>query len=307
MLWATVSDIMEISIMASRSKQPKATSATHAPAHDQGESVAEIIAEIDGEAGDDGEEMMGVDAGLPQPSRTTPQTPATRSSPSQTTENQRKPVEKRATSRVWVTKVGHNDPSKIASTPSKQTKYSSPSWVTKVGHKRSLRGLSRRGSIYQFRVRVPVAIREEFGRSHVKRSLRTDNLSIAMKLPWKAAAEIDAIFPFQLQPAQVVRHGRRFRVANVRESQFWSQHGTSVPLPPRLHSASDCQYLRQRPIRWQEIYRKFTYALLISFWKILLNFKNSLSRLTRSIHNFLRNVMNFSHMFELDNLYALEH
>jgi len=64
--------------MASRSK-PKATSATHAAAHDQGESVAGIIEHIDSDAGDDGEEMMAEDAGSPQPSRTTRQTPATRS------------------------------------------------------------------------------------------------------------------------------------------------------------------------------------------------------------------------------------
>ncbi len=66
--------------MASRSKQPKATSATHAPAHDQKESVAGIIDQIDGEASDDGEEMMVLDAGSPKPAKATRQTPATRSS-----------------------------------------------------------------------------------------------------------------------------------------------------------------------------------------------------------------------------------
>ncbi|WP_425490596.1 DUF6538 domain-containing protein, partial [Novosphingobium fluoreni] len=52
-------------------------------------------------------------------------------------------------------------------------------WVTRLGHKLSHRGLSRRGSIYQFRVRVPVDLRDAVGRSHVKRSLRTDCLSSA--------------------------------------------------------------------------------------------------------------------------------
>ncbi|QJR01057.1 hypothetical protein HH800_01895 [Sphingobium yanoikuyae] len=65
--------------MATRSKQPKATSATYAPAHDQGESVGGIIEHIDGEAGDDGGEMMVLDAGSPQPARATRQSPATRS------------------------------------------------------------------------------------------------------------------------------------------------------------------------------------------------------------------------------------
>lgn len=65
--------------MTKRSK-PETASATHAPAHDQGESVVQIIDQIEGEAGDDGVEMMGVDAGSQQPTRTTRQTPATRSS-----------------------------------------------------------------------------------------------------------------------------------------------------------------------------------------------------------------------------------
>jgi hypothetical protein len=66
--------------MKSRSNKPKAASAAHAAAHDQEESVDGIIEHIDGEAGDDDEEMMMLDAGSPQPSRATRQTPATRSS-----------------------------------------------------------------------------------------------------------------------------------------------------------------------------------------------------------------------------------
>ena len=180
--------------MASRSKQPKATSATHAPAHDQEGSVAGIITDIDGEAGDDGTGMMGRDAGSGKPAKATRQSPATRSSPQQTPENQRKPAKKRVTSHVWDTKVGHNDPSNIDLTSSKQTEYLSPMWVTKVGHKRWPRGLSLRGSIYQFRVRVPADLRGEFPSSHVKRSLRTDSPSMAVRLGRRAAAEIDAMF-----------------------------------------------------------------------------------------------------------------
>ena len=180
--------------MKSRSNKPKAASAAHAAAHDQEESVDGIIEHIDGEAGDDDEEMMMLDAGSPQPSRTTRQTPATRSTPRQTPENQRKPAQKRVTSCVRDTKVGHNDPSKIDLTPSKQTKYSPPSWVTTVGHKRWPRGLSLRGSTFQFRVRVPADLRADFGCSHVKRSLRTDSPSLAMRLGRQAAAEIDIMF-----------------------------------------------------------------------------------------------------------------
>ena len=66
--------------MKSRSQKPKAASTTHAPVDDLGESVGGIIEHIDGETSDDGGEMMVLDAGSPQPSRTTRQTPATRSS-----------------------------------------------------------------------------------------------------------------------------------------------------------------------------------------------------------------------------------
>ncbi len=66
--------------------------------------------------------------------------------------------------------------------------------VTRLGHKRSVRGLSLRGSIYQFRVRVPLDLRASFGKSHVKRSLCTDSLSLAIRLARKAEFEIDAMF-----------------------------------------------------------------------------------------------------------------
>ena len=65
--------------MTKRSK-PKAVSAAHACPDDQGESVAGIIDQIEGEAGDDGVEMMGMDAGSPKPIKAPRQSPATRSS-----------------------------------------------------------------------------------------------------------------------------------------------------------------------------------------------------------------------------------
>jgi hypothetical protein len=137
--------------MKSRPK-PEAASAAHAGPDDREESVGGIIDQIDGEAGDDGEDMMVLDAGSRKLGR---QTPATRSSPSQTPENQRKPAKRQVISRVRDTKVGHNDPSKIDLTPSKETKYSSSWWVTTVGHKRWPRGLSLRGSIFDKTIQRP--------------------------------------------------------------------------------------------------------------------------------------------------------
>ncbi|WP_306452539.1 site-specific integrase [Sphingobium yanoikuyae] len=90
--------------------------------------------------------------------------------------------------------MGHNDPSKIGLILSKQTKYSSSGWVTTVGHKRWPRGLSLRGSTFQFRVRVPADLRQAMGCSHVKRSLRTDSPSLAVRLGQRLAVEIDAMF-----------------------------------------------------------------------------------------------------------------
>ena len=60
--------------MTSRSK-PEAASAADATPHDQGESVARIIDQIDSDTGDDDEEMIGLDACSPQPSSATRQTP----------------------------------------------------------------------------------------------------------------------------------------------------------------------------------------------------------------------------------------
>jgi len=53
--------------MKSRSKKPEAPLTAHAPSHDQGESVAGIMGQIDGEAGGDEVGMMGEDAGARNP------------------------------------------------------------------------------------------------------------------------------------------------------------------------------------------------------------------------------------------------
>ena len=48
--------------------------------------------------------------------------------------------------------------------------------------------------MYQFRVRVPADLRAVIGSSHVKRSLRTDSHSQAVRLSRKVAFEIDMMF-----------------------------------------------------------------------------------------------------------------
>ncbi|MFO1254901.1 MAG: site-specific integrase [Sphingomonadaceae bacterium] len=92
------------------------------------------------------------------------------------------------------TRVGHKGAARSSITPSNRSDNRPQLWVTRLGHKRSVRGLSLRGSIYHFRVRVPVDLRDTFGSSHVKRSLGTDSLSLAIRLARRAAFEIDAMF-----------------------------------------------------------------------------------------------------------------
>ncbi len=90
--------------------------------------------------------------------------------------------------------MGHNSAPESKSTLSDRSGNRPQQWVTGVGHNRSARGLSRRGSLYQFRVRVPADLRAVLGSTHVKRSLRTDSRSLAIRLSRKVAAEIDAMF-----------------------------------------------------------------------------------------------------------------
>lgn len=65
---------------------------------------------------------------------------------------------------------------------------------TSSSHQRSERGLWLRGSMYQFRVKVPVDLRDALGRVDVNRSLRADSRSLAIRLSCKVAAEVDAMF-----------------------------------------------------------------------------------------------------------------
>ena len=82
--------------------------------------------------------------------------PATRSNFHQTIEKQGLNSSSQPDSRVWDTKVGHNGAFIDTVTLSNRVENRPEQWVTQLGHKRSARGLSLRGSVYQFRVRVPL-------------------------------------------------------------------------------------------------------------------------------------------------------
>ena len=64
---------------------------------------------------------------------------------------------------------------------------------TAVSHKRSI-GVWLRGSIYQFRIRVPNDVRGVVRKSHLSRSLKTDSLTLANRLAAKLAIEAEALF-----------------------------------------------------------------------------------------------------------------
>uniref|UniRef100_UPI001B7FD1AE site-specific integrase n=1 Tax=Novosphingobium acidiphilum TaxID=505248 RepID=UPI001B7FD1AE len=59
---------------------------------------------------------------------------------------------------------------------------------------RSVRGLWLRGSVYQFRVRVPADLAGVVGRNHVNRSLKTDSRSLAVRLSRKVSFEVESLF-----------------------------------------------------------------------------------------------------------------
>jgi len=64
----------------------------------------------------------------------------------------------------------------------------------------------RRGSIYQFRIRVPNDLQAIIGRTHLSRSLKTDSLTLANRLAARCALEATATFDRarRLQPTAVL-------------------------------------------------------------------------------------------------------
>lgn len=87
-------------------------------------------------------------------------------------------------------------PSKYPEMPRKPASLGCDSsvWVTAVSHERSIRSLFRRGSIYQFHVRISANLRPPMGCSHMKRSLRADSLDLALQLCRMMTSDMAASF-----------------------------------------------------------------------------------------------------------------
>lgn len=122
------------------------------------------------------------------------QTPFTRSNSFQHPEKPQKSANQRAHSRACDTKASSRDAPKSSLTPSNRATNRRRDCSTRSSYQPSARGLWLRGAIYQFRVKVPVDLRDALGCVHVNRSLRTDSRSLAIRLARKAAFEIDAMF-----------------------------------------------------------------------------------------------------------------
>jgi hypothetical protein len=73
---------------------------------------------------------------------------------------------------------------------------------TTMSHRRRPTGLWLRGTVYQYRVRVPVEVRERLGRSHVNRSLHTSSYTDAVRAARKVAFEIEGMFNAALLGSQ---------------------------------------------------------------------------------------------------------
>jgi hypothetical protein len=65
---------------------------------------------------------------------------------------------------------------------------------TTMSHRRRPAGLWLRGSVYQYRVRVPVELRERLGRTHINRSLGTRSYPDAIRAARRVAFEIEGMF-----------------------------------------------------------------------------------------------------------------
>ncbi|MEE4452254.1 DUF6538 domain-containing protein [Novosphingobium resinovorum] len=125
--------------------------------------------------------------------------PATRSKPPQPLQKTRKSIAAATDSDFCATNAAYLDAQKLSATLSNRSKKRHPGCCTRSSYEPSARGLWLRGSIYQFRVKVPANLREAMGCAHVNRSLRTDSPSLAIRLARKAAFEIDAMFEAKRQ------------------------------------------------------------------------------------------------------------
>ncbi|WP_425411657.1 DUF6538 domain-containing protein, partial [Novosphingobium acidiphilum] len=92
------------------------------------------------------------------------------------------------------TKLLHNDASDFDLKYRNHSGNRSKPCGTNLTHNRSVRGLWLRGSVYQFRVRVPADLAGVVGRNHVNRSLKTDSRSLAVRLSRKVSFEVESLF-----------------------------------------------------------------------------------------------------------------
>ena len=94
-----------------------------------------------------------------------PQSPFTRSSTSQITEKPHKSANQQADSHACGPTVSYLGARKSNPTPSNRSKNRAQDCSTRSSHQPSARGLWLRRSIYQFRVKVPVDLREVIGKN----------------------------------------------------------------------------------------------------------------------------------------------
>jgi hypothetical protein len=119
--------------------------------------------------------------------RASGQSPATRSIPPQISEKTQESASQKDDLRACNTKVSHFSNSISSATLSNRSRNRPRDCHTRSSHQRSARGLWLRGSVWQFRVKVPVDLRQALGRVDLNRSLRTDSRSLAIRLSrvWK--------------------------------------------------------------------------------------------------------------------------
>ncbi len=91
------------------------------------------------------------------------------------------------------TKVRHTVLPNVGLTLSNDERIEGRKCITLVHHNR-VYGVWRRGTIYQFRIRVPRDVRDLIGRTHLGRSLKTDSFREAQRLAARCALEASSAF-----------------------------------------------------------------------------------------------------------------
>ena len=91
------------------------------------------------------------------------------------------------------TTVSHSVTVEVGSNPRSYVGGDDAKCRTGVYHRRGF-GVWVRGTVYQFRVRVPHDLRDALGRTHLSRSLKTDSLTVANRRAAMCALEASASF-----------------------------------------------------------------------------------------------------------------